>query len=38
MIIFYILSKIFFLNQEGLSNVRVVSVTKKDLDFAEIFF
>ena len=37
-IIFYILSKRFFLNQEGLSNVRVVSVTKKDFDFAEIFF
>ena len=36
-IIFYILSKIFFLKHKGLSDVRVVSITKNEYDFAGFF-
>ena len=34
MISFYILSKRFFLKREGLSDARVVSITKKGYGFA----
>ena len=37
MISFYILSKRFFLKRKGLSNVKVVSVTKKQYGFAAHF-
>ena len=38
MIRFYILSKRFFLKREGLSDARVLSVTKKEYGFAVPFF
>ena len=37
MISFYILCKRFFLKREGLSDVRVVSLTKKEFGFAVHF-
>ena len=38
MISFYILSNRFFLKREGLSDVRVASVTKEEYGFAVHFF
>ena len=37
MISFYILSERFFLKRKGLSDARVVSITKKEYDFAAQF-
>ena len=37
MIIFYILSKRFFLKREGLFDERVISITKKEYGFAVHF-
>ena len=37
MISFYIISKIFFLKREGLSDVREASTTKKEYGFAVHF-
>ena len=37
MISFYILSKILFLKYEGLSDVRVASITKKEYGFTVHF-
>ena len=38
MISFHVLSKSFFLKNEGLSDARVASVTKKEYGFAVHFF
>ena len=38
MISFYILSKGFFLKRKGLSDARVVSITKKEYGFAVHFY
>ena len=38
MISFYIISKIFFLRREGLSDARVASITKAEYGFTVPFF
>ena len=38
MIDFYVLSKIFFLKREKLSDARVMSITKKEYSFAVHFY
>ena len=38
MISFYIISKRFFLKRQGLSDVRLASITKKEYGFAVLFY